>query len=100
MARIYINSALEKTSDSFQIRQIDIPASISVKGLGAAEVVDLQMSQDDGATWFDAYDAGSKVTLTSDSNQVTVNGPGTFRIYKAATAGVVLVAVHSDRLGL
>jgi len=100
MARIYINSALEKTSDSFQLRGDDVPVTISAKGLAGVEVVKVQCTQDSGGTWFDLNDGGTAVQLSVGTNITALCVPGTFRFYKAATAGTVVVALASDRLGL
>ena len=99
-AKIYINASAETTSEKIQLRAVDLPASITAKGLAGVETVDIKMSQDDGATSFDLYYGGTQVQLTATSNQTTIDGPGTFILYKNTTAGTVVVGVHSDTLGL
>jgi len=101
MATIYINATTaEVTSDMLQLRQSDVPTTITAKGLAGVETVDIKMSQDSGATSFDAYYDGNQVQLTATGNQTVITSPGTYILYKNTTAGNVTVAAHNDRLGL
>ena len=61
--------------------------SIAITGtVAAGEYLDIQYTDDGGATWQDLYQDGSQVRLTDTNNMVTVYGPGIFRVDKDSTA--------------
>jgi len=71
------------------------PVTIIANGLAAGETVDIQISDDDGATYANLFDAGSQVQVTDTNNAVTLYGPGKYRVSKAATAAAVTVGLSS-----
>ena len=64
-----------------------------VSGLGAAETVDLQMSQD-GSSYADIYVSGTQVQVTSTNNSIPIDQVGLYRANKGGTTGAVLVTLH------
>lgn len=55
--------------------------------LAGAEVVTIQISHDNGATWVDYQYNGATIQLTSTQNAVKLYGPMLYRTSKGVTAG-------------
>ena len=78
-----------KTGARFNLKLTDLPATISAPALASAEVVDVHISQDNGATF-----AATGLQLTATENTKVVTGPGVYRTVKAATVASIAVALH------
>ncbi len=79
------------TSARFDLKLTDLPATLSAPGLAGSEVVDIQISQDDGSTF-----ANTGLQLTATENTKSVTGPGVFKVVQATTAGSVATALHRN----
>ena len=79
------------TSDRFDLKLLDCPATISATGLATTETVDLQISQDAGVSF-----ANTGTQLTATTNTKAITSPGIFRTVKSVTAGSVAVALHRN----
>lgn len=61
--------------------------TIGITGtVASGEYLDIQYTDDGGATWHDLYQDGSQVRLTDTNNAVTVYGPIIFRVDKDSTS--------------
>lgn len=55
--------------------------------LGSGELVTVQISHDNGATWVDYKYGGATIQLTNTQNAVVLTGPMLYRVSKGVTAG-------------
>ena len=75
----------------------DNPVTVSASGF-SGDTVDIQYSADAGGSFANAYDsAGTQIQLSVTRPQITVYGPGVFRINKGITTGSVLVSLQSEQ---
>lgn len=76
------------------------PATFIAFGLGTAETVDIQISNDGGTTWEDYYHNGSLQQLTgatsTKTNALTIVGPGFFRADKSSTSTAIQVVLSTQ----
>ena len=79
MSDIIYNSAATGTSERFDVRKADIPTSIKASGVASTDTVNLQFSQDSGATFVDWTIAAVVVGFTDEGNEITISTPGIYR---------------------
>ena len=72
-----------------------LPMTLIASGLGAAEVIDIQIETTEGV-YVNVFQDGTQVQLTDVNNVVTVYGPGTYSVVKGVTAGAVGVFSTSE----
>jgi len=72
---------------TFKLQQANLPGLLVVKNLAGTEIVKLQSTIDNGATFFDLGDDNGAVELIGTTrNAVPINVPGHYRLSKGATA--------------
>jgi len=71
------------------------PITLSQEGLAGTETVDLQISNDGGASYKDVSELGVQAQLTVDNTALTVLAPGRYRLNKGVTAGAVTVSLST-----
>ena len=92
-----INTADAKNSEIFTFVSNDRSHStIFAEGIGSGEVVDLMFTLDNGTSWNSVFVNGTQVQLTPTNNVLFMNVRGKYRLEKAATAGVVQVAMVTE----
>ena len=79
------------TGARFNLTSTELPATISAPALASAEVVDVHISQDSGATF-----AATGLQLTATENTKVITGPGIYKTVKAATVESIAVTLHTD----
>jgi hypothetical protein len=97
-AKVLINTAAEKTTETFSVLRgfTSYPTLIaSGFGVGDDEYAQLQISQN--GTWVDVWMSGTAVRLSATQTVVPVDVTSSaYRLYKPATAGVVVVTFGGD----
>lgn len=68
-------------------------------GLQGAEKGHVQMSNDDATSFFNIWDRDGKVEFGMFCNSILLEGPGTFRVLKDATASPVGITVSGLACG-
>lgn len=97
MNTVLINTAAEAYSDQFTFANRDSKNNtLFAQGLGVGETVTVQFTTDNGSNWTNAAVNASAVTMTSTNNVMFLNVVGRFRLYKAATVGVVKVTLVTE----
>lgn len=79
------------TSDRFELKLVDLPATLAAPGLATTEVVDIQISQDGGTTF-----ANTGLQLTATENTKSITGPGIFKAVQSATVASVATSLHRN----
>ena len=77
------------TGARFNLKLTDLPATLSAPALAGVEVVDVQISQDNGSTF-----ANTGLQLTVTENTKVITGPGVYKTVKSATVASIAVALH------
>ena len=96
---ILMKDKTEAVDASFVVSSKSVPPPVTVvaTGLAGTDVVNIQISSDDGQTYSDLWSKGTQVQLTSTNNARTLYGPGHYRVSKPITTGAVTVGVSSIR---
>lgn len=96
MSQTLINTADEYTSEAFQVlRGSQNAPTLICTGLGVDETADIEVKQ--GALWTKVYMSGVQVQFQYQSqNIIPLDVTSVFRVYKPATAGVVIITLHGD----
>lgn len=82
------NTTLQ-TGQRFNLKLLDLPATLAAPALVSAEVVDVQISQDDGATF-----KNTGLQLTASENTKVITGPGVYRTVKSISIASIAVTLH------
>ena len=85
-------------SATFKCSMSDIqpPVTLAASGLTGADVIDVNISTDGGATFTPLWEKGVRVQLSATNNSVTLYGPGVYQVSKGATQGAVTVYLASN----
>lgn len=76
----------------------DLPATLVIHNLSAAENVPIQISHDGGGTFADLYDNAAIVQFTYQSKTIIkLDTPGYYRVNKGITALTVSVGLSTLR---
>lgn len=86
MSQIITETTAAANSKPISVSAGDLVTLALTGTYGGAEYADIQYTDDGGSTWFDLYQDGSQVRLSTTSNMKTIYGPGIFRVAKDATA--------------
>ncbi len=82
------------TTEGYKLGVDDLPATLTKKGLATTETIKMEVTIDNGDSWFQAVDATGAVQFAeTGKNQISIVAPTFFRLVKsvsAAAAGVSL----------
>ena len=80
------------TSNEFEVSG-DNPRTVAAFGTLGSDTGDLELQASDGSTWMDVYDTNGQVQLSATRPQVTIQGPGIYRVVFSARAAAIGVDV-------
>ena len=81
-------------STAFTVKYDEAPVVFRCPGLAGVEVGTLQY-RDASEAWHDYYVDGTLQTITTTNTDLTIYGPGIYRIDKDATAGAASVEIST-----